>query len=89
MWGLDNIAFTKGQISLLTSLDTCTYRRFYTQRVLHAQKLLHTEALHTETFTHTDSFHTQMFLQTNAFTHKRFYTQTLYTDLVTHKPFCT
>ena len=75
---------------------------FYTETLLHAQKLLHTDAftrrrfytqtvLHASTFTHT---FTQTLLHTEAFTHRRFYTQAgpcsfTHTDGFTHRRFYT
>ena len=75
-----------------------THRRFHIEMLLHAQKLLHTDAftdghfytqtlythivLHTDTFTH-KGFYTQKLLHTDTFTDIHFYTHTLQTHLHT------
>ena len=64
-------------LDCLDSLD-CQWW-FYTETLLHAQKLLH-RRFYTQTLLHTDGFtrkHFYTHFYTDAFTHRSFYTQTL------------
>ena len=83
----------------LLHTDPFTHRScFYTQTLVHTQKLLHIDAfthrhfytqtlLHTNTFTHR-RFYTQTLLRRDAFTQRRFYAQKLlHSDAFTHKHF--
>ena len=72
---------------------TETIRNFYTETVLHTEKLLHTASLYTQNLLHTAGFHTQQAfthrtLTHSAFTHaKRLHThKLLHTGIAAPKP---
>jgi len=76
-----------------------THRNFYTETLLHTEKLLHTTSFYTEKLSHTANHSklshtasvytqntcTQLFYTWQAFTHRNFYTETLlHTEKLLH-----
>ena len=65
---------------------TETIRNFYTETVLHTEKLLHTASLYTQNLLHTAGFHTQQAFTHRTLTHSAFtHAKRLHTQTFTHR----